>query len=179
MNEAAKSRTYGYTSTPLGRVLVVTAGGALVGLYFDGHERTPSVRDHTAGSNELLTSVADQIDEYFRRARTRFDLQLRLEGTPFQIAVWSTVLDIPYGQTSGYARVAELIGRPRAARAVGAANGQNPISIVVPCHRLVGSNGALTGYGWGVDRKRSLLELEGADPSAGIAASTPLARSGG
>jgi methylated-DNA-[protein]-cysteine S-methyltransferase len=178
MTEAATSRSYGYASTPLGRVLVVSARGALVGLYFDGHERTPSVHDLATGSSELLTSVGDQLDEYFHRDRTRFDLPLRLEGTPFQIAVWSAVLDIPYGQTSAYARVAERVGRPRAARAVGAANGQNPISIVVPCHRLVGSNGALTGYGWGLDKKRGLLELEGADLSWGIAAARPLARSG-
>lgn len=178
MTEAATARTYGYASTPLGRVLVVSAGGALVGLYFDGHERTPSVRDPATGSSELLTSVGNQLDEYFHRARTRFDLPLRLEGTPFQVAVWSAVLDIPYGQTSAYARVAARVGRPRAARAVGAANGQNPISIVVPCHRLVGSDGALTGYGWGLDRKRRLLELEGVDPSAGVATARPPARSG-
>jgi methylated-DNA-[protein]-cysteine S-methyltransferase len=178
MTKVATSRTHGYASTPLGRVLVVSSGGSLVGLYFDGHERTPSVPDHATGSSELLNSIGNQLDEYFRGARTRFDLPLRLEGTPFQIAVWSAVIDIPYGQTSAYGRVAERVGRPRAARAVGAANGQNPISIVVPCHRLVGANGALTGYGWGLDRKRSLLELEGADPALGIATAGPLSRSG-
>jgi methylated-DNA-[protein]-cysteine S-methyltransferase len=177
--EAAALRTIGYASTPLGRVLIVTADGALVGLYFDGHERTPSVGDVASRSSQLLTSVEGQLDEYFHRARTQFDLPIRLEGTSFQLAVWSALLDIPYGQTRAYASVAELVGRPRAARAVGAANGHNPISIIVPCHRLVGSDGALTGYGWGVDRKRSLLELEGGDPSAGMAAALPLERSGG
>lgn len=179
MIEAAALRTIGYASTPLGRVLIVTADGALVGLYFDGHERTPSVRNVASRSSKLMTSVEGQLDEYFHRARIRFDLPIRLQGTPFQLAVWSALLDIPYGQTRAYASVAELVGRPRAARAVGAANGRNPISIIVPCHRLVGSNGALTGYGWGVDRKRSLLELEGGDPPAGMASAIPLARSGG
>jgi methylated-DNA-[protein]-cysteine S-methyltransferase len=104
-----------------------------------------------------------QLDEYFQGVRTRFDLPVRLEGTPFQLEVWSALLDLPYGTTSTYGQVAERIGRPQAARAVGAANGQNPVSIIVPCHRLVGADGGLTGYGWGLDRKRRLLEVEGAD----------------
>lgn len=158
------SRSYGYASTPLGRVLVVSAVGKLVGLHFDGHARTPAVAECGSGSDEILSLVGDQLDEYFRGSRTRFDLPVRLLGTPFQIEVWSALLDIPYGRTSTYAQVAVTIGRPRAARAVGAANGRNPISIVVPCHRLVGADGGLTGYGWGLDRKRKLLELEGAVP---------------
>jgi methylated-DNA-[protein]-cysteine S-methyltransferase len=109
-----------------------------------------------------MRALTDQLDDYFRGARTRFDVPLRFEGTAFQMAVWSALVEIPFGQTSTYAHLAERIGRPGAARAVGAANGQNPISIVVPCHRLIGASGDLTGYGWGLDRKRRLLELEGA-----------------
>ena len=165
MTAMATSKTSGYASTPLGRMLVVIGDGTLVGLYFDGHERTPCVRDHAAGKSQLLITVRHQLDEYFHRARTHFDLPLRLEGTPFQIAVWSALLDIPYGRTAAYGLLAGRIGRPRSARAVGAANGRNPISIVVPCHRLIGADGGLTGYGWGLERKRSLLELEGADHS--------------
>jgi methylated-DNA-[protein]-cysteine S-methyltransferase len=157
-------RTYGYVSTPLGQVLVVTAGCELAGLYFDGHPRTPGVDGCTSGPDATLSMVRSQLDEYFQGVRPHFDLPIRLQGTPFQIEVWSALLDIPFGRTSTYADVAARIGRPRAARAVGAANGQNPISIVVPCHRLVGGDGGLTGYGWGLDRKRRLLELEGADP---------------
>jgi len=157
-------RLYGYVPTPLGRVLVATAGSEVVGLYFDGHARTPGVRGRPAGSAELFGQIGDEFDEYFRGARTAFDFPIRLEGTPFQMAVWTALIEIPYGQTASYAQLAERIGRPAAARAVGAANGQNPISIVVPCHRLIGAGGGLTGYGWGLDRKRRLLELEGALP---------------
>ncbi len=157
------SESYGYAATPLGRVLVFTAGDELIGLHFDAHARTPELGGRTSGSGATLNAVAEQLDEYFREVRTGFDLPLRLEGTPFQLAVWSALREIPFGQTSTYAEVAARIGRPRAVRAVGAANGRNPISIVVPCHRLIGANGDLTGYGWGLERKRSLLELEGAD----------------
>jgi methylated-DNA-[protein]-cysteine S-methyltransferase len=169
VTEAVSPRQHGYAATPLGRVLVVTAGGELVGLHFAGHARTPGVLGHTRGTCEPMIMVRDQLEEYFSGDRTRFALPLRLDGTPFQIAVWAALLEIPYGRTSTYGEIAALIGRPRGARAVGAANGQNPISIVVPCHRLIGADGALTGYGWGLDRKRRLLELEGGDPVTRIA----------
>ena len=158
------ARSYRYASTPLGRLLLVTAGSDLVGLYFDGHARCPIAPEAAAAPDATLHMVQRQLDEYFQGRRTRFELPLRLEGTPFQIAVWSALLDIPYGTTSTYADLATHIGRPRAARAVGAANGRNPISIIVPCHRLIGADGGLTGYGWGIDRKRHLLDLEGAIP---------------
>jgi methylated-DNA-[protein]-cysteine S-methyltransferase len=148
--------------TPLGPLLVAFAGDALTGLYFDGHARTPRVSGRRGGPDAAMRAISVQLDEYFHGARTRFDLPLRLEGTAFQLTVWSALLGVPFGQTSTYAQLAAQIGRPRAFRAVGAANGQNPISIVVPCHRLIGTSGHLTGYGWGLDRKRALLELEGA-----------------
>jgi methylated-DNA-[protein]-cysteine S-methyltransferase len=156
-------RTHGYASTPLGQVLVVIAGGELTGLYFAGHPRTPGVDESVAARGETLSMVRSQLEEYFQGLRKRFDLPIRLQGTPFQVEVWSALLEIPFGRTSTYGQVAGSIGRQRAARAVGAANGRNPISIVVPCHRLLGTQGALTGYGWGLDRKRRLLELEGAN----------------
>jgi methylated-DNA-[protein]-cysteine S-methyltransferase len=172
-------RSYGYAATPLGRVLVVTAGGELAGLHFDGSARAPRVPEQTSGSETTLRALSEQLDEYFRGVRTRFDIPLRLEGTPFQVAAWSALLEIPYGQTWSYSELAGWIGHQRAARAVGAANGQNPISIVVPCHRLVGSDGGLTGYGGGIDRKRRLLELEGAIRCTPRSQRGPSRRSGG
>jgi methylated-DNA-[protein]-cysteine S-methyltransferase len=154
--------SFGYAATPLGRVLVVSTDTELVGLYFDAHEHTPEVHEAKAVDSAPLIAITAQLGEYFRGERTAFDVPLRLDGTPFQRAVWSALLEIPYGTTSTYAQIAGQLGNPRATRAVGAANARNPISIVVPCHRLVGSGGGLTGYGWGLDRKRRLLELEGA-----------------
>jgi methylated-DNA-[protein]-cysteine S-methyltransferase len=158
---------------------VITAGDELTGLHFDGHARTPRVAGRASASGRVLNAVAKQLVEYFEGSRIRFELPLRLDGTPFQVVVWSTLLEIPYGHTSTYGALAARIGRPLAARAVGAANGQNPISIVVPCHRLIGADGDLTGYGGGIDRKRSLLELEGGDParrSVGIGQAAPVRR---
>ena len=106
-----------------------------------------------------------QLEEYFAGRRTRFDLPLDLQGTPFQRRVWSALLAIPYGETLTYGELARRIGRPAAARAVGHANGSNPISVIVPCHRLIGANGTLVDYGGGIERKRFLLSLE-SDPSA-------------
>jgi methylated-DNA-[protein]-cysteine S-methyltransferase len=177
----AEPRAFGYAATPLGRVLVLTAGVDLVGLHFDGHARTPAASGRPADPVGTLRAVTDELHEYFQGRRTHFELPLRLEGTSFQMAVWRALLDIPFGRTSTYAEVAELIGHPRAARAVGAANGQNPISIIVPCHRLVGGDGGLTGYGWGLDRKQRLLELEGAlpKPQAGESGIVTVSRSAG
>lgn len=110
----------------------------------------------------VLNAAADQLLEYFRGDRTSFDLQLDLDhGTGFQRLAWSSLADIPYGSTRTYAEQAAAIDRPRAVRAVGAANGRNPLSIVLPCHRIIGSDGSLTGFAAGVDAKRYLLELEG------------------
>ncbi len=162
VHDASPLRSFDSVATPLGPVLVVFAGDDLVGLHFDGHARTPPRIGRNGGPAAPMRALTDQIDEYFRGARRRFDVALRLEGTPFQIAVWSALIEVPFGQTSTYSHLAERIGRPRGARAVGAANGQNPISIVVPCHRLIGASGDLTGYGWGLERKQRLLELEGA-----------------
>ncbi len=115
------------------------------------------------GASALTARLGAQLDEYFAGRRRDFDLPLDLVGTPFQVAVWHALLAIPYGQTRSYAEQARRVGRPTATRAVAAANGQNKISIVVPCHRVIGSDGTLTGYGGGLPRKQWLLALEAGD----------------
>ena len=113
---------------------------------------------------EALAPVQTQLREYFSRIRHEFDLPLDVRGTTFQKAVWAQVIRIPYGATATYGEVAQRIGRPRAARAVGAAVGANPLPILIPCHRVVGAGGSLTGYGGGLEIKAALLRLEGALP---------------
>ena len=110
----------------------------------------------------VLADTIRQLDEYFAGARREFNLDLAPRGTSFQLAVWNALLTIPYGETASYGDIARSVGRPNAVRAVGQANGRNPLAIVVPCHRVIGSDHSLTGYGGGIDRKRFLLALEGA-----------------
>ena len=114
------------------------------------------------GSNDVLAETARQLEEYFAGSRTSFDLPLDLEGTPFQVAAWEALAGIPYGETRSYADQAARIGRPRAVRAIGAANGRNPISIVLPCHRVVASDGSLAGFAGGLEVKAALLAFEAA-----------------
>jgi methylated-DNA-[protein]-cysteine S-methyltransferase len=120
-------------------------------------DKGPSSDD---GAGALIAKAVAQLEEYFARTRTSFDLALELNGTPFQRAVWDCVRQVPYGRTISYRALADAAGRPAAIRAAGAANGANPLSILIPCHRIVGSNGSLTGYAGGLDRKRYLLDLE-------------------
>jgi methylated-DNA-[protein]-cysteine S-methyltransferase len=114
----------------------------------------------TGTRSPLLAATCAQLDEYFAGTRTEFDVPLRLSGSPWEQRVWAELQTIPYGETAGYGELAARLGVPTAARAVGSANGRNPISIVVPCHRVIGSTGKLTGYAWGVQRKAALLDLE-------------------
>jgi len=116
------------------------------------------------GRSDVLEETAAQLEEYFARARTSFDLPLDLRGTPFQVAAWEALAAIPYGETRAYAEQAARIGRPNAVRAIGAANGRNPISIVLPCHRVVGSDGSLTGFAGGLEVKAALLAFEAECP---------------
>ncbi|MCL7659366.1 methylated-DNA--[protein]-cysteine S-methyltransferase, partial [Klebsiella pneumoniae] len=109
---------------------------------------------------EIFHRAEAQLGEYFAGQRTQFDLPLAVKGTEFQRSVWQALTQIPYGSTAGYGELAEMLGRPGAARAVGAANGKNPISIIVPCHRVIGADGSMTGYAWGEEKKRALLTLE-------------------
>ncbi len=116
--------------------------------------------DVPAAASQLLDDAAKQLTEYFAGQREQFDLPLHAAGTPFQQAVWHSLQQIPYGQTWSYADVAKHIGKPTAVRAVGAANGRNPLAIVVPCHRVIGKSGSMTGYAWGLECKKALLALE-------------------
>jgi methylated-DNA-[protein]-cysteine S-methyltransferase len=149
--------------SPVGPLTLVAAAGRLTGLYMDaqrhlpGPERLGGPGDPAAAP---FAAAAAQLAAYFAGELTRFDLPLEPAGTPFQRRVWMALRDIPYGQTVSYGALAAGLGAPRASRAVGLANGKNPISIVVPCHRVIGTDGSLTGYGGGLDRKRFLLALE-------------------
>ena len=149
------------TDSPVGSLRLVERGGSLTAIEFephrDGDGRPRGVRQD---DHPVLVEAARQLAAYFAGDLTDFDLPLAPEGTDFQRTVWRALCDIPYGGTLSYGELAARIGRPRAARAVGLANGRNPISIVVPCHRVVGSAGQLTGYGGGIERKRHLLDFE-------------------
>ena len=144
--------------SPIGPLTLVDDGAGLSGLYFPG--RAPALAGE-AQPSAGLQAAAVQLEEYFAGARRRFDVDLDLHGNPFKQAVWSELLRIPYGTTVSYKELAARIGRPDRVRAVGGAVGATPVPIVVPCHRVVGSDGSLTGYGGGLERKRSLLDLEG------------------
>lgn len=162
---AVPATCFARVTTPIGRLLLVGGSDgrrlALRGIYFDGAPHSagvipPDAREDVAAFAE----VRAQLDAYFEGTRTSFDLALAPLGTEFQRRVWSALATIPYGTTTTYAAVARAIGKPRAVRAVGAANGKNPLSIVVPCHRVVGKDGTLTGYAGGLPSKRRLLEIE-------------------
>jgi methylated-DNA-[protein]-cysteine S-methyltransferase len=152
---------YRHVDSPVGRIrLSGRDNGVLTGLHLADHHRCPPVDAGWTYEDSVFDGVRRQLDEYFSGARTDFDVPLDLRGSAFQIAVWSALRAIPYGETTSYAGIARAIGRPDAVRAVGAANGRNPISIIVPCHRVIGADGSLTGYGWGVERKAWLLQHE-------------------
>lgn len=146
--------------SPIGPLTLVALDGKLSGLYMNLQRHRPP--DATFGEPDPtpFTEVIRQLDEYFGGQRTEFDLPMALVGTPFQRTVWAALQEIPYGETRSYGQLAERIGRPGAARAVGLANGRNPIGIIVPCHRVVGASGDLTGYGGGLERKQHLLDFE-------------------
>lgn len=147
--------------TPVGELTAVASDvGLRAVLWPDDDDRIRFDDDLVADDHPVLAAAATQLAEYFAGQRTSFDLPLDLCGTEFQVAAWTALAEIPYGETVSYAQQAERIGRPSAVRAIGAANGKNPVSIVLPCHRVVGSDGSLTGFAGGVDAKRALLEHE-------------------
>jgi len=150
------------TPSPFGPLCLVADGAQLVGL--DLPDRT--ARAAAERRSEVLERAAAQLTEYFAGRRRGFDLPLALRGTPFQTRVWRALLQLPFGVTCSYGELARAIGKPSASRAVGAANGQNPIAIIVPCHRVIGSTGELTGYGGGLAMKRWLLDHERAGAGA-------------
>lgn len=146
--------------SPVGELLLVGDERRLRGLYMRAGHRPARVAPGWKRADEPFAAARDQLGEYFAGERTRFDVPLAPPGTPFQERAWEALRGIPYGRTVSYGQIARGIGHPSASRAVGMANGRNPISIIVPCHRVIGSDGRLTGYAGGVERKRFLLELE-------------------
>lgn len=154
--------------SPLGTMIIAATDKGLAGLWFEGQRHLPAeLSGSTIWPNDakhpVLKKVSQQLTEYFSGQRTQFDVPLDLSGgTDFQQAVWQVLLAIPQGRTASYSDVSQRIGKPAAVRAVGAAVGRNPVSIIVPCHRVVGMNGSLTGYAGGLERKTALLKLEGA-----------------
>jgi methylated-DNA-[protein]-cysteine S-methyltransferase len=148
---------YAQVDTPIGTLTVVTAETGIRRILWDGE---PPPEGAVEGGSDILDAAVTQIQEYFAGARRTFDLPLDLGGTPFQQKVWLELGSIPFGTTISYGEQARRVGRPQAARAVGAANGRNPVPIVLPCHRVIGSGGALTGFGGGLDTKRTLLRHE-------------------
>jgi methylated-DNA-[protein]-cysteine S-methyltransferase len=145
-----------FLPSPIGPLYVESDGDALTALYTNGHRR------HDSAGSDLgpFAAVAEQLDAYFAGELTAFELPLAAQGSEFEHRVWDALCEIPYGETVSYGTIAARIGEPGAARAVGRANGRNPISIIVPCHRVIGADGSLTGYGGGLPTKRALLDLE-------------------
>ncbi|OSC41096.1 methylated-DNA--[protein]-cysteine S-methyltransferase [Mycobacterium decipiens] len=150
---------YRRIESPIGPLTLAGHGCALTNLRMADQTYEPS-RVGWTQHDEVFADAVDQLEAYFAGERTEFDVELDLRGTEFQRRVWKALLTIPYGETRSYGEIAEQIGAPGAARAVGLANGRNPIAIIVPCHRVIGASGNLTGYGGGIDRKQALLELE-------------------
>jgi methylated-DNA-[protein]-cysteine S-methyltransferase len=160
--------------SPIGDLLAVGDGEALTGLYMQDGGRPVTVPGSWEHAEEPFGELREQLREYFNGARREFELSLAPRGTEFQLGVWDALREIPYGETESYGELAARIGRPGSARAVGAANGQNPIAVVVPCHRVIGASGSLTGYAGGLERKRLLLDLE--SPPARLDPRSPSAR---
>jgi epoxyqueuosine reductase len=160
--------------SPIGRLALYGTPAGLMAVVFPRHSRFAVEnwlhrvigRAEMVDGGEILEDSVRQLQEYFAGERTSFDLDLDLRGTPFQRRVWAAVAAVPYGQTRSYGDVAAAIGQPKAVRAVGAANGANPLPVVIPCHRVIGSDGGLHGYGGGLDVKAKLLDLERAVPSS-------------
>lgn len=155
-----------FLNTPLGRMLISSDGDSITGIYFQ-NQLEPRSRFQSSPqmtlppqASAVLKQAELQINEYFEGKRTTFDLPVSLQGTEFQKKVWGELTKIPYGKTISYKELAIRVGNPKSSRAVGTANSKNPISILVPCHRVIGENGALTGYAGGLDKKKSLLEHE-------------------
>lgn len=146
--------------SPVGPLTLTAVGGRLTGLHMADQAHAPSEGADWVEEPEAFKALANQLEAYFAGERTEFVVDLWLRGTDFQRRVWQGLLAIPYGETWSYGQLAAKIGRPAASRAVGLANGRNPVAIVVPCHRVIGADGSLTGYGGGLERKAFLLDLE-------------------
>lgn len=155
-----KTVYYDIFPSPIGRLLLVSDGDSLTGLYMSDHKGGPKPEPEWRRDPRKLKAVREQLAAYFAGKLQRFDVALSPTGTEFQKRAWKELRKIPFGETISYGEQARRLGKPKASRAVGGANGQNPISIIVPCHRVIGANGTLTGFGGGLDRKQWLLEHE-------------------
>lgn len=164
LEERAAPTSFDLFHSPLGELLLIANDDSLLEIRFPEAIRKGKLPQHCTQSGALCATAVAQLKAYFAGDLQTFDLPLAPQGTSFQKLVWKALLDIPYGKTISYGEVAHRIDRPTASRAVGAANGQNPLPIVIPCHRVIGSNGSLTGYGGGLHRKETLLELESPSP---------------
>lgn len=151
---------YSQYSSPAGKIILTQENKHLTGLWFEGEKHSSSIDPTWKRAEAAFKSIHKQLDAYFAGKLQRFDVSCKVSGTPFQERVWKALSKIPYGQTWSYSEIAASIGNPRAVRAVGTANGRNPISIIVPCHRVIGADGTLTGYGGGLKAKAWLLKLE-------------------
>jgi methylated-DNA-[protein]-cysteine S-methyltransferase len=148
--------------SPIGVLTLAASDGYLTGVYMDGQRHAPDPLPEPFRHDAGFADIADQLEAYFAGDLLAFDIPIRLEGTEFQRRVWSHLREIPYGETISYGELARRMGSPGAARACGLANGRNPVSVIVPCHRVIGADGRLTGYGGGLERKAWLLDHESA-----------------
>jgi len=155
--------------SPIGRLHLAASDEGLTHILFvDQMDHKPQVVAGTGSAQQIVLETERQLDDYFAGRRREFDVPLAPAGTEFQRAAWKALAEVPYGKTISYAELARRMERPRAVRAVGAANGANPIPIILPCHRIIGADNSLTGYGGGLDRKRRLLSLEGVELQGGL-----------
>ena len=162
-------RSHAVVDSPCGPLTLVADGEALCGLYMTEQRHLPDVSTfgHPDPGAAIFVRTQTELKEYFAGQRREFTVPITFHGTPFQQQVWQELKEIPYGVTISYGELADRLGKPSASRAVGLANGKNPVSIIVPCHRVVGANGSLTGYGGGLERKRYLLDFEQDEPEDG------------
>ena len=151
---------YAWMTSPVGRLLLAGTDALSLIAFSRGPKSIAPETDWQPSDEPFLSQAAAQLEEYFRGTRRQFDLDLEPTGTPFQLEVLDALANIPYGETRSYGEIAAQIGRPKAVRAVGAANGRNPLPVVLPCHRVIGADGSLTGFGGGLETKRYLLDLE-------------------
>ncbi len=153
-------KQYCYYDSPIGTLLLIGKNGVLEKLHFPRSARNIIIEHNWQEDCKSFLPVTDQLTAYFAGSLRTFTVQMRLEGTPFQQRVWKELIKIPYGQTASYGEIARRIGNPKACRAVGGANNKNPIPIIIPCHRVIGHDGSMAGFGGGLDLKKNLLQLE-------------------
>lgn len=156
-----------YMDSPIGQLTLTAEGDALTGVHMHEQRHLPAMPPSIEHDDAALAPFVAQLEAYFAGDLTDFDLPIELHGTAFQRQVWAALQEIPYGETISYGELASRVGNPKASRAVGLANGRNPVAIVIPCHRVIGADGSLTGYGGGLERKVWLLDHEGSRSSGG------------